>query len=118
MFRYDLSLTKYYFLVFFSIPAGLWIISCSCLVTSNKVTIHNHSRHTSPSLSKLPSQTSQMSSLYLPLTSNFLTTFWTHVVADLDSINHYTVMMFRREEEKISLWTNIWILFFYYVAIR
>ena len=41
MFRYDLSLTKYYFLVFFSIPAGLWIISCSCLVTSNKVTIHN-----------------------------------------------------------------------------
>ena len=39
MFRYDLSLTKYYFLVFFSIPAGLWIISCSCLVTSNKVSI-------------------------------------------------------------------------------
>ena len=37
IFRYDLSLTRHYFLIFFSIPAGLWIISCSCLVTSNKV---------------------------------------------------------------------------------
>ena len=77
MFRYDLSLTKYYFLVFFSIPAGLWIISCSCLVTSNKVAIHNHSR-ASPSLSKLPSQTSKLSGLYLPpfqqLSDHFLDT--------------------------------------------
>ena len=42
--RYDLSLTKYYFLIFFSIPAGLWIVSCSFLVTSNKVTLDKNFR--------------------------------------------------------------------------
>ena len=35
--RFDLGLTKKWFLIFFSVPAALWIISCSCLVTSNKV---------------------------------------------------------------------------------
>ena len=101
MFRYDLSLTKYYFLVFFSIPAGLWIISCSCLVTSNKVTIHNHSRDT-PHHHYQNYHHKLLNCLVCicPLNSNFFTTFWTHVEADLEE------------------WTNFWILFFFYVTIR
>ena len=52
--RYDLSLTKYYFLIFFSVPAGLWIVSCSFLVTSNKVTLDKNFRtHLTKSIQRL-----------------------------------------------------------------
>ena len=44
--RYDLSVTKHYFILFFSLPAGLWIVSCSFLVTSNRVIYDIYIYHT------------------------------------------------------------------------
>ena len=37
--RFDLASTKHYFLISFVIPASLWVVSCSCLVSSNKVKV-------------------------------------------------------------------------------
>ena len=37
LLRFDIVTTKHYFLLSFAIPASLWIVSCSCLVSSNKV---------------------------------------------------------------------------------
>ena len=37
--RFDLASTKQYFLISFVIPASLWVVSCTCLVSSNKVKV-------------------------------------------------------------------------------